>query len=122
MLPGTFFVQIAGISATGNDQQGAPLPNPGFMLQIFDEGAGAYIYNGQFGQGNTVTGNFGPATGFAAGQPIGSHLFYSPMIVLPPGRISWQITNLASTPAAIQVLLDTAVPISDTSLGNSKGA
>jgi len=86
----------------------------GFTLRIYDKGAQldtavSTLYMENF----TTVGYMGKVTnpGQLTNRPIGPNLPQSPMIVLIPGSLQVEITNLAAVPVYAQVLLALAVPV-----------
>ena len=111
VLPGSYLTMITGYT-------NEPL---GFQLQIFDEGAESYLYNGLFGKDGAVVGQMVAPAGAPAGFPFGPFIFPSPVVVLPPGRLNVEVTNLGIVQRRIQILIHCAIPISNVSFGTPQG-
>lgn len=91
----------------------------GFKLRIYEKGSKSDIYGGQFCFSD-VCGSVMEA-GFPGATPVnvafGPHYLISPFIVLPPGSLQIEITNLSVVEAAnIQIMLAVAVPVTDKSI------
>lgn len=111
LQPFSYLVSLTGWS--GNDDQ--------FTLRIYDKGAQTDLYFGQFAWFPVVvsnmTDNANNGDFIVAGdedKPFGPYFFRSPMIILPPGQLQIQVTNL-STPGSpglelVQLLFGVAVP------------
>lgn len=109
-----------------------------FTMRIFDKGAQADLYFKQFAWFPTVMSNMGGRLQYNNGQeifigdedkPFGPYFFQAPLVILPPGVLQVQITNVSTIPAgppspnppnAMQVLFAVAVPKSTTTLQNRK--
>lgn len=115
VLPGTYLTMITGYASSRVVQQQTIAP--GFMLQIYDEGAQTYIYNGLFGKDAASTGSMALDAVTPAGSPFGPFIFPSPVVVLAPGRLNIEVTNLDNAAMRIQILICCAVPISNVSFG-----
>lgn len=91
---------------------------PGFKLRIYEKGSKSDIFGGQFCFhdicGSVMEAGFPGAT--PVDTPFGPHFLLSPLIVLPPGSLQIEITNLAPDTATIQILLSCAIPVTDKSL------
>lgn len=111
LTPYSFLVSLTGWN--GNDNQ--------FTLRIFDKGAQTDLYYGQFGWFPTVISNM--EGGINMGQPLrisqrdipyGPYYFRDPLIILPPGVLQIQVTNVSNLPnfgaGAMQMLFGLAVP------------
>jgi hypothetical protein len=92
----------------------------GFKLRIYEKGSKSDIFGGQFCFdticGSVMEAVFPGAT--PADTPFGPHFLISPFIVLPPGSLQIEITNLNQVVdgAVIQIMLSCAVPVTDKSL------
>ena len=96
--------------------------NSQFSVRIFDKGAQTDLYFGQFAWSSTVASNMqdSPNNGqivyqTSQNQPFGPYFFRDPLIVLPPGVLQVQLTNLSTTAyqwatPGIQLLFGMAVP------------
>lgn len=121
LIPYSYIVALTGWSGNAN----------AFTLRIYDRGAQTDLFFGQFAWYPTVVSNMqgGPNEGFTITQnrqnvPFSPYLFRSPLIVLPPGILQLQLTNVAradSTAGGIaQLLFSVAVPKSTVSMDNRK--
>lgn len=101
----------------------------GFKFKLYDKGTKASIFYGDYSHQRIVTSNMqiqygvgasNPPTdaGMNADNPFGPAWLLSPFIVTPPGVLGWEIVNLASASATIQLMLSSAVPINAQSIGN----
>ena len=92
--------------------------NFGFKFRMYDKGGKIdTVINTQFA-GNTT--NLGVMANLAAPNtqndvPIGPLFLNTPMVILEPGSLQIEITNLANRPCYIQILLQLCVPINRTS-------
>lgn len=104
--PGSY---ITSINATSEQ-------DAGFEFQIFDEGAQTYLYSRKFVY-HTMAGQMTAVAGVA---PFGPHFVPGPLVVLDPGLLTLQFTNLDPLNTnSVQVFLALAVPITHESLGQS---
>lgn len=107
-----------------------------YTLRIYDKGAQTDLYYGQFAWYPTVIGTMQQQY-YADGQfitladtdiPFGPYWFRSPLIVLPPGVLQIQLTNVEtefdpSTPRQqVQLLFLVAAPKTTTTLSTRKVA
>jgi hypothetical protein len=122
LQPFSYLLSVTGSS--GNDNQ--------FTIRIYDKGAQTDLYFSQFAWFPVVlsnmTDNFNNGAVIKAGDldmPFGPYFFRSPLIVLPPGQLQVQVTNVAQPygtipPASllnnIQILIGAAVPKTTVSL------
>lgn len=106
-----------------------------FTLRIYDKGAQTDLYYGQFAWFPTVIG-VGQSTISAQGdaalpgiagfdKPFGSYFFRAPWIVLPPGVLQIQVSNVTQNPSPyfpqeLQLLFLVAVPKNTVSLNNRR--
>lgn len=85
----------------------------GFQFRIYDKGARLdSIINAQYVRNTMVA----PAMRRAAGalfnsRPIGPGMLQSPFVVLQPGSLQMEVTNLSTFDCSIQLMLALAVPI-----------
>lgn len=105
-----------------------------FRLRIYDKGAKTDLFYNRFSQSGTMLGNtlgtqydlgaagrglnliqrYGDNTKYAFNPP-GTNLLTAPMVMLPPGLLQVEVTNLDSSDALIQVMFHFAVPLNKTS-------
>lgn len=86
-----------------------PTVNPeGFKVRLYDKGTKASIFYGEYAHISLIS---------APGNPVG--FVQSPFIITPPGILGWEIVNLSTVDAMIQVLLCCAIPISQQSVGQT---
>lgn len=121
LIPYSYIMGLTGWSGNEN----------AFTLRIYDRGAQTDLFYGQFAWYPTVLSNMqgSPNMGqtiFPGEQnkPFTPFLFRSPLIVLPPGILQLQLTNVAN-PAFFaggiaQMLLMLAIPKTTMSLQNQK--
>jgi hypothetical protein len=120
----TPFSYILGINGWSGNQNA-------FTLRIYDRGAQTDLFYRQFAWYPTVLSNMqgGPNMGVTISQnvqdkPFSPHLLRSPLIVLPPGILQIQLTNVARPEFAAggiaQILLMLAVPKTTVSMNNRK--
>jgi hypothetical protein len=123
LVPNSYILNVTGWSGNGNQ----------FTLRIYDKGAQTDLYYGQFAWYPTVvsnmTGTFNAGVDILIGdkdKPFGPYFFQSPLIIMPPGTLQIQVTNV-STPqqpppfgglGIIQMMLGIAVPKTTTTLDN----
>ena len=124
LTPFSYLVSLTGWSGNGNQ----------FTVRIFDKNAQTDLYYGQFGWLPTVISNMiGPNQGnmgqfiFQGDQnkPFGPFFFRDPLIILPPGILQVQVTNVSLNQyflqqGLLQMLFGIAVPKSTVSLNNRK--
>jgi hypothetical protein len=116
LTPYSYLVSLAGYS--GNINQ--------FTLRIFDKNAQTDLYYGQFAWFPTVVGNMSGTNMGASipmgtpNKPFGPFLFRDPVIILPPGVLQVQLTNVSGSPAVLQMLFGTAVPKTTVSMNTRK--
>jgi len=124
ITPFSYLVSLTGWSGNGNQ----------FTLRIFDKNAQTDLYYGQFGWLPTVISNMAGIEQQNMGQtifqgdpnkPFGQFFFRDPLIILPPGVLQVQITNVSQQQyfgqsAVMQMLFGIAVPKSTVSLNNRK--
>jgi hypothetical protein len=126
LVPNSYLVSLTGWSATDNQ----------YTLRIYDKGAQSDLYYGQFAWSPTVVSNM---TGtFNNGElllmrdrdrPFGPYFFQSPLIILPPGTLQIQLTNIGGQPqqqpsfgrlGIVQLLFGIAMPKNTTTLNNRR--
>lgn len=90
----------------------------GFKLRIYDKGAKADIIDRQFISSRNIASQMeGVFPGVTpADTPFGPYMLISPFIVLNPGSLQIEITNLSLLAANIQILLGCAIPVTDRSI------
>ena len=102
-----------------------------FAIRIYDKGAQSDLYYGQFAWSPTVISNmaFGYNNGFfvayAPDRPFGPYFFRDPLIILPPGVLQIQLSNVGNPAASgaanlVQMLFGMAVPKTTLSMQNRK--
>lgn len=107
---GSYLMSICGASYAVAD---LTLAQP-FKVQMFDVGAKTSLFSRTFALGTTFCGELGDST---AALPLGPYYLMGPLVVLYPGALNIQITNLSTIPCFIQMLLNFAVPITRRALG-----
>ena len=107
--PGTYLTSISAWTS-GLDTQ----VDDGFKFQIYDEGAKSYVFARTFAKDVIASGNENAIGGVI---PFGPHFLQSPIVIVDPGRLHIEITNLRAFETRIQLLICAAVPISDMSYG-----
>ena len=116
LIPYSYIVSMTAWSGNGNQ----------FTIRVFDKGAQTDMYQKQFAWYPTVVSNmegtFNEGQAIIANdknKPYGPYFLRSPMIVLPPGVLQIQITNVQLEPSApppfgfppiMQVLFGIAIP------------
>lgn len=121
LIPYSYIVGLTGWSGNAN----------AFTLRIYDRGAQADLFFGQFAWYPTVLSNMqgGPNMGVTIGQnvqnqPFTPYFFRSPLIVLPPGILQIQLTNVAKPEffagGIAQMMFMIAIPKSTVSMANRK--
>jgi hypothetical protein len=123
LIPNSYLVGLTGFSRNGNQ----------YTLRIWDKGAQTDLYYGQFAWYPTVISNMQKQENMGEfiligdqDKPFGPYLFRDPLIVLPPGILQVQLTNVQTVPDSpgltqmVQILFMLAVPKTTTSLGNRK--
>lgn len=93
--PGAFLISLGGYS----DQ------TEGFSLSVMDKGSKTKIFSTGFAKSQLpIVGN-----GVVENVPIGPFYLTSPYPLTKPGQVQVQLTNLSSSTAIIQVLMNFAV-------------
>ena len=121
LIPYSYILGLTGWSGNAN----------AFTLRIYDRGAQTDLFYGQFSWYPTVLSNMqgGPnmVTSINQGvqnKPFTPHFFRSPLVVLPPGILQLQLTNVANPDffqgGIAQLLFMLAVPKSTVSMANQK--
>ena len=121
LTPFSYIVSVTGFTGNGNQ----------FTLRIYDKGAQTDFFYGQFAWFPTVIGtlqgsfnNGVPLLISEQDQPFAPYLFRDPVIILPPGVIQIQVTNVSTDPTFgqnfVQLLFNVAVPKSTVSMQNRK--
>ena len=121
LIPYSYILGLTGWSGNAN----------AFTLRIYDRGAQTDLFYGQFSWYPTVLSNMqgGPNMGTSINQgvqnkPFTPHFFRSPLVVLPPGILQLQLTNVANPDffqgGIAQLLFMLAVPKSTVSMANQK--
>lgn len=125
LIPYSYIVSITGFSRN-LDQ---------FTLRIYDKGAQTDLYYRQFAWFPAVVSNMQEAINVGEvtilgeqDHPFGPYFFQTPLIVLPPGTLQIQLSNVGATVPPVppgfvqhvQFLLGVAVPKSTTSLNNRR--
>ena len=115
LLPYSYIVSLTAWSGNGGQ----------FTIRIYDKGAQSDIYYSQFAWYPTVasnmTGTFNeglPIIQNDKDKPYGPYFFRDPLIVLPPGVLQIQLTNVATEPVTppfgfppfFQLFFNVAVP------------
>lgn len=122
IVPFSYVVAITGFSRNSNQ----------YTLRMYDKGAQTDVYFKQFAWYPTVLSNMQDQFNMGdfillrdQDKPFSPYIFRDPLIVLPPGQLQWQVTNVESDPnlpSYIQVLLSLAVPKSTVSMQTKKVA
>jgi len=121
LIPYSYIVGLTGWSGNLNR----------FTLRIYDRGAQTDLFFRQFAWYPTVVSNMTgtPNMGQVISQndqnkPFGPYFLRSPLVVLPPGILQVQLTNVATpdftTGGIAQLLFMVAVPRSTVSLNNRR--
>ena len=120
LIPYSYVLSVTGWSA--NDNQ--------FTVRIYDKGAQTDVYARQFGWFPSVISNM---TGQSNNgevilnndidNPFGPYFFRDPLIILPPGVLQIQITNVATSPSLqrlgiCQMFFNVAVPKNTVAMSN----
>lgn len=96
--------------------------NPeGYKIKIYDEGTKASIFYGEYAKTVLVASSMQLQLGQGAipapsdpgmndDRPFGLGYLMSPFIITKPGKLGWEIVNLSTVNAVIQVMLCVAVP------------
>lgn len=115
LIPYSYIISLTGWSANANQ----------FTLRIYDKGAQTDVYAKQFAWYPTVISNMTgqPLEGVNLLQndrdkPFGPYFFRDPLVVLPPGALQIQLTNVATGPlltdepllSQVQMFFNVAVP------------
>ena len=127
LIPYSYVVSLTGY--TGNENQ--------FVVRIYDKGAQTDVYQKQFGWFPSVVSNMQDFGQSNVGQqfprnfpdqPFGPYFFRDPLIVLPPGVLQIQVTNVSGTAnlvpvtgaSQVQLFFGVAVPKNTLSFQNRK--
>ena len=127
LIPYSYIISVTGWSGNGNQ----------FTLRLFDKGAQTDVYQKQFAWFPTAISNM--VGEFNLGQviligdrdkPFGPYFFRDPLIVLPPGVLQIQVTNVGpgpfsnlvggEPPEILQLFFNVAVPKNTQSLQTQK--
>lgn len=122
LTPFSYLVSMSASVAGGSSQTYNP-----FTLRIFDKGAQTDLYFKQFGWFPTVISDMDPQANVSPylvlynsnahpDLPFGPHFLESPFIILPPGVLQIQVTNVSTQILSIQMLLALAVPKTNVTL------
>jgi hypothetical protein len=97
---------VAIVTATG------AVATAGFKFRMYDKGGKIDSFiNTQFaGSRQFLQEQASNPLDSADSNPTGPYLLDSPMIVLPPGALQLEVTNLTNLPVTCQVLIQLAVP------------
>lgn len=120
LVPYSFVVGLCGFNDAANQ----------FTLRIYDKGAQTDLYYGQFAWFPSVIGigqdqvSTNPTSILSdKDKPFGPYFFRAPWIILPPGVLQIQITNVSPNsvgPVDSQLLFMTAVPKTTVTLANRR--
>lgn len=127
LIPYSYIISLTGF--TDNENQ--------FVVRIFDKGAQTDVYQKQFGWFPAVVSNMQGLGQSNVGQqfsrnfpnqPFGPYFFRDPLIVLPPGVLQIQVTNVFGTnnviptsgASQVQLFFNVAVPKNTISYLNRK--
>jgi hypothetical protein len=101
----SYLMSIGGYSFNGS----TVVP---FKFRLYDKGAKADLFYNTYALSDISASSGDADPTLVANYPFGPHFLQSPLIVLPPGILQIEITNLnVSLPATIQMLFSFAVPI-----------
>lgn len=95
-----------------------------FKFRIFDKGAKMdSMINSQFVKSRLVSGRIHQVPGLSnyppKSNPVnGIYFLETPMVVLKPGSLQIEVTNLSTSTQYIQMLMGFAVPVNAQSVGN----
>lgn len=109
--PGTIITYITAYSQEAE----------GFKFQLFDRGANMYLFNRTYPQHQSVTGEMVAIGGVVPFGPYMLGANAGPQIVLDPGLLTVNITNLADADNVIQLLIAMSVPATRMSLSQNVG-
>jgi hypothetical protein len=113
---GTYITGITQYYSVQEDERGAAAI--GFKMKVFDKGTKESIFYLDYCidglVGRDMTQDVNPYGGV---KPMGPGLLMSPFIITDPGQIGWEVVNLSSHPATLQVLLTCAVPVNAKNIG-----
>lgn len=105
----SYLLSIGGYAKSSNAEIGTKAP---FKFKLYDKGAKTDLFYSNFAINFNGSSSGQNDYAFAANYPFGPYLLTSPLIVLPPGILQIEITNLDNANAAtIQMRFDFAVPI-----------
>lgn len=91
----------------------------GFKFQLYENGSKQNLFGRTYAR-QDVTGMYQTHSGqVLPDRPIGPAWFTDPLILIPPGRIVGQVTNMSANTATIQVYLQMAIPITRETLSQS---
>jgi hypothetical protein len=98
----------------------------GFKFKLYDKGSKASIFYGDYCFDRIVAGNMNPDALYGAAPtdpgmngdtPFGPGYLLSPFIVNVPGVMGWEVVNLSSNTATIQMFMAVAIPVNRQSVG-----
>lgn len=118
VIPLTYIINITAECFAVNPEE--ETSNLGISIRIYDKGAKSEsVINGQFVKGNMVGGKFRNASTSATNRHKGQYWLRAPMIVLIPGALQLEITNMSSISVNAQILLGCGVPLNAQSMGET---
>lgn len=112
----SYIVSIACDFYTFGNPDHNPSTNPGFYLSLADKGAKQDIFDKRFARDITFGSTRSTYSDMTDNVPMQQFFNLLPWMLLPPGLLQWQVTNLDTTCAQISVYITFAVPINAGSL------
>ena len=83
-----------------------------FKLRVYDKGGKVDMIQKQFGWMNNVAGSMIPPAGLGTqDSPFGPYYLLEPKVLMPPGVLHLEVTDMGGVPAYIQVALMFSVPL-----------
>ncbi len=93
----------------------------GVKVRLFDKGSRTDIIYGQYALDRVVASNLQLTYGVGTSPTeFGPMFLMSPLVIMPPGVLQWEIVSLAAIPSVVQFLLNFAVPVNAQSIAKQQ--
>jgi len=130
LTPYSYVLYVTGWSGSADNWSGGLAANQ-FTMRLYDKGAQTDVYAKQFAWYPVVISNMAGQPNLGEiiiandlNKPFGPYFFRDPLIVLPPGVLQIQLTNVVTDPQAptgiVQLFFAVAVPKNTISLNTRK--
>lgn len=92
----------------------------GFKFQLYENGSKQNLFGRTYARDSSTLGSYDNLDGtITINTPMGPAWLTDPLIIMPPGRLVGQVTNMATVTATIQIYLQVAVPITRETLSQT---